>query len=81
MTLFPAFKSALCDQIDVNSSKLLDFIPNARCDAVSVAIGMTAGSVRVTRTEPATVVMNDCYPTADGGGPVKGPSGVNYQCP
>lgn len=78
---FNLLKATICDQIDVNASKLLDFIPNASCDAISVAIGLTAGSVRVTRTEPAAATTNVCYPTADGGGPMAGPSNVDYQCP
>ena len=79
--LFGTVKQTLCDQIDINSSKLLDFIPSARCDAISIAISLTGGSVRVTRVEPVTAATNVCYPTADGGGPVAGPNGVDYQCP
>lgn len=79
--LFATLKSTLCDQLDINASKLLDFIPSARCDAISVAIGITAGSVRVTRTEAAKATSNVCYPSADGGGPANGQAGVDYRCP
>jgi hypothetical protein len=55
-------------------------VPEAPCDALSVAIGMTAGSVRVTTVASATMSSNVCYPTEDGGGPVAGPAGVDYRC-
>ncbi len=79
-SLFTLLKQTMCDAIDISSSKELDFVPNARCDSLSVAIGLTAGSVKVNRTAPATAVSNDCYPTEDGGGPVDASIGVDYQC-
>lgn len=79
--LFPAFKTQLCDQVDISQSKAFDFIPNAKCDALSVGVGMSATSARVNRVVPAEAVTNVCYPSADGGGPMAGPSGVDYQCP
>jgi hypothetical protein len=79
--LFGVLKQELCDAIDISASKELDFVPNARCDSLSVAIGLTAGSVRVTTTAPAQATANVCYPIADGGAPTAGPSGVDYQCP
>lgn len=78
--VFEALKTQICDQIDISSSKAFDFIPNAKCDSLSVAIGLTAASARVERVVPAEVTTNPCYPTADGGGPANGPSNVDYQC-
>jgi hypothetical protein len=79
--LFPAVKSSICDHIDINRSKALDFIRDAQCDALSVGISMTAESARVTTVAPASAVINECYPTADGGAPMAGPPGVDYRCP
>lgn len=79
--LYAQVKGALCGQIDINQSKALDFIPNAKCDAISVGIGMTADSVRVQTVAPAPVTTNECYPSPDGGGPMAGPPGVDYHCP
>jgi hypothetical protein len=78
---FAQVKGALCGQIDINQSKALDFIPNAKCDAISVGIGLTADSVRVQTVAPAPATTNVCYPSPDGGGPTAGPPGVTYQCP
>jgi hypothetical protein len=79
--LFGALKSQICDQIDISASKAFDFIPNARCDSLSVGVALRAASVRVNRIVPTALSTNICYPTADGGGPMAGPSGVDYQCP
>jgi len=78
--LFDVLKTQICDQIDISASKAFDFIPNAKCDSLSMAIGLTAGSVRVGKVVPPEVTTNVCYPSADGGGPVAGPAGVDYQC-
>jgi len=78
---FGQVKSALCGQIDINQSKALDFIPNAKCDAISIGIGLTADSVRVETVAPSPVTTNVCYPSPDGGGPMAGPAGVTYDCP
>jgi hypothetical protein len=79
--LFPAVKTSICDHIDINASKALDFIPDARCDALSVALSLTADSVRVGKVAAAATTTNQCYPTADGGAPMAGPAGVDYRCP
>ncbi|MDB4937436.1 MAG: hypothetical protein JWP87_4408 [Labilithrix sp.] len=79
--LFPTVKSSICDHIDINATKALDFIPDARCDALSVAISLTADSVRVVTVVAATPATNECYPTDDGGAPTAGPPGVDYRCP
>jgi hypothetical protein len=79
--LFPALKTQICDQVDISASKAFDFIPNAKCDSLSVGVGMTATSAKVNRIVAAEATTNICYPTADGGGPMAGPSGVDYQCP
>ncbi len=78
---FTQVKGALCGQIDSNASQSLDFIPNAKCDAISVGIGMTADSVRVQTIAPAATTTNECYPSPDGGIPMAGPPGVDYRCP
>jgi hypothetical protein len=78
---FPVLKDQLCGAIDISSSKDFDFVAKARCDAVSVAIGLTAGSVRVTTSMPPADAGNVCYPIADGAAPTAGPPGVDYVCP
>jgi hypothetical protein len=78
--LFATLKSQICDQVDISASKSFDFIPNARCDALSVALGVTGLSARAGRIVPSALAANDCSPTADGGGPIAGPIGVDYQC-
>ncbi len=78
---FAQVKGALCGQVDISASKSLDFIPGAKCDAISVGIGLSADSVRVQTVAPATVTTNECYPSPDGGGPTSAPPGVTYQCP
>jgi hypothetical protein len=78
---FFLLKSQVCNDLDISATKAHDFVPDARCDALSVAIGLTAASVRVTTVAPAQATTNVCYPTADGGGPTAGPAGVDYRCP
>lgn len=78
---FLALKSSLCEQVDVTSTSALDFAEGARCDAVSVGVAVTADTVQVRGFVDADEVSNECYPTADGGGPIDGPAGVDYQCP
>ncbi len=78
---FPTVKAALCGQIDINATKSLDFVPGAKCDAISVGIGISADSVRVETIAPANVTTNECYPSPDGGGPIGVEGGVDYRCP
>ncbi len=58
---FAALKSAICDHVDVSHSTSLDFTADARCDALSIAIGTTAASVKIGKiAEPAPPPPNTC---------------------
>lgn len=79
--VFAAVKASLCEQIDVTSTSALDFTEGAKCDAVSMGVALTGDAVEVGGLVDPAGAQNECYPTADGGGPVGGPAGVDYRCP
>jgi hypothetical protein len=80
-SLFAAVKANLCAQVDMGSTALLDFTPGVPCDALSMAVAITADQVQVGEIRDPAEAGNDCYPNADGGGPVNGPPGLTYSCP
>jgi hypothetical protein len=78
-SVFGQLRSDICKQSDVNQTSALDFSPGAACDAVSVGIAVTGDSVRVGSIVATPDAGNECYPTADGAGPL-GQPGL-YRCP
>jgi hypothetical protein len=80
-SLFAVAKANICSQIDMGSSASLDFTPGVPCDALSMAVAITADQVQVGEVRDHADAGNECYPTADGGGPVNGPPGLTYSCP
>lgn len=79
--VFATVKASLCSQLDVTSTSALDFAEGARCDAVSVGVSIRAESCEARGVVAPEDAGNDCYPIADGGGPIKGPPNVDYRCP
>jgi hypothetical protein len=77
---FNLVKSEICGRQDINRTLNLDFAAGAGCDALSTAVGVTAGPAQVGAFVTAPIDQNDCYPTEDGGGPIGFPD-VTYHCP
>jgi hypothetical protein len=79
--VFAVVKTNLCSQMDMSSSAALDFTQGVACDALSTAVAITADEVKVNGIVDPADAGNECYPSADGKGPVNGPPGVTYTCP
>jgi len=78
---YPAVKNAICGALDIAASKNLDFVPGFKCNAISVAVGIT-GAPSVwggNHDEPDN--YNECYPTGDPPRP-QGPGATitTYSC-
>lgn len=69
----------VCNARDIASSYRLDRDPNAKCDAVSLALRAQYVPVLTGPVTPTGIQENQCYP--DGGGGTIGVPGVVYDCP
>lgn len=78
--IFTIAVSNVCNARDVASSFRLDGDPNARCDAVSLALRASYVPVRLGAIAQTPIMTNQCYPNGSSGTIGNVPN-VSYDCP